>query len=345
MKTKVKKILKFCWRAMVCLLAIGFAFTAILLGVAYYMHVNDSYVSEQLSKHIQVRKFYNRSEYGIYNDSLDKFVLKEVQWVAEAPKKDSLTVFCKKGKRGYLNVNTGEIVIEAQYSRAWIFSEGVAAVMKNGKIGFINRANEMVIPFQYDYADRDGMAIDYLFRSGYCVMTDKRGACGMIDPVGNWVVDAKYDCIWTPHKGKYRIVKDGDEYGLLDEHLSFIFPIEYDYIEYAAEGGVFLRKDGYKWHADYDGTVLRPFLCDGTDYLSYSKGYNEEGACVDVMSPYMTYSLYPFYGIIRKDNGKVIVPAIYSHIRMLSDTMFEAQLAEDDEWVLIDVTGKVLGNK
>ena len=330
---------------MVCLLAIGFTFTAVMLGVAYYMHVNDSYMSERLSKNVQVRKFYNRNEYGVYNDSLNKFVLKGVQWVAEPPKNDSLTVFCKNGKRGYLNVNTGKVVIEAKYRRAWIFSEGVAAVMKDGKIGFINRMNETVIPFQYDYADRDGKAIDYLYRSGYCVMTDKRGACGIIDSVGNWVVDAKYDCIWTPHKGKYRIVKDGDEYGLLDEHLSFIFPIEYDYIEYAAEGGVFLRKDGYKWHADYDGTVLRPFLCDGTDYLSYSKGYNEEGTFVDVLSPYMTYSLYPFYGIIRKDNGKVIVPAVYSHIRMLSDTMFEAQLAEDDEWVLIDVTGKVLGNK
>ena len=130
-----------------------------------------------------------------------------------------------------------------------------------------------------------------------------------------------------------------------DENLAFIFPIEYDYIEFASEGGVFLKKDGYKWHADYDGTVLHPFLCDGTDYLNYPNGYNEEGTCIDVMSPYMTYSLYPHYGIIRRDNGKVIVPAVYSHIRMLSATMFEAQLAEDDEWVLIDVTGKVLGNK
>lgn len=345
MKTKMKSILKFCWRFMVCLLAIGFTFTGVMLGVAYHMHVNDSCLDKRLSKHIQVRRFYNKNEYGIYNDSTNKFVLKGLQWVAEAPENDSLTVFCQKGKRGFLNVKTGKVEIKAQYSKAWIFSEGMAAVMKNGKIGFINPRNETVIPFQYDYADRNGMAIDYLFRSGYCVMTDKRGACGIIDPMGNWVVEAKYDCIWTPYKNKYRIVKDGDEYGLLDEHLAFIFPIEYNYIEYAAEGGVFLSKDGYKWHADYDGTILCPFLCDGTNYLSYPGGYNEEGTCVDVMSDYMTYSLYPYCGIIRKDNGKVIVPAIYSNIRMLSATMFEAQLAEDDEWVLIDASGKVLGEK
>lgn len=331
---------------MVCLLAIGFTFTGVMLGVAYYMHVNDSCLDKRLSKHIQVRRFYNRkNEYGIYNDSTDKYILKGLQWVAEAPENDSLTVFCQKGKRGFLNVNTGKVEIKAQYRRAWIFSEGVAAVMKDGKIGFINPKNETVIPFQYDYADRNGMAIDYLFRSGYCVMTDKRGACGIIDPVGNWVLEAKYDCIWTPYKKKYRVVKDGDVYGLLDEKLAFIFPIEYDYIEYAAEGGVFLSKDGYKWHADYDGTVLCPFLCDGTDYMSYPGEYNEEGTRVDIMSPYMTYTLYPYYGVIRKDNGKVIVPAIYSNIRMLSSTMFEAQLAKDDEWVLIDVSGKVLGEK
>ena len=61
-----------------------------MLGIAYYMHVNESYVSERLSKHIQVRKFYSRNEYGIYNDSLNKFVLKGVYkyspryWCGEA---------------------------------------------------------------------------------------------------------------------------------------------------------------------------------------------------------------------------------------------------------------------
>lgn len=32
-----------------------------------------------------------------------------------------------------------------------MFSDGLAAVKKDGKIGFINKKNEIVIPFMYDY--------------------------------------------------------------------------------------------------------------------------------------------------------------------------------------------------
>ena len=51
--------------------------------------------------------------------------------------------------RGYLNVVTGEIDIKAEYDYAWLFPEGVAAVVKDNKIGFIDKENNVVIPFQY----------------------------------------------------------------------------------------------------------------------------------------------------------------------------------------------------
>ena len=69
-------------------------------------------------------------------------------WTSASPN-DSLGVFCSDGKRGYYNSYTGKIVVEAQYRRAWVFSEGLAAVQKNGHIGFINRKGEVVIPFRY----------------------------------------------------------------------------------------------------------------------------------------------------------------------------------------------------
>lgn len=43
-----------------------------------------------------------------------------------------------------------EVVIDGQYKRAWHFSEGLAAVVAdNGKVGFVNYDNEMVIPAIY----------------------------------------------------------------------------------------------------------------------------------------------------------------------------------------------------
>ena len=39
-----------------------------------------------------------------------------------------------------------------QYKHAWHFSEGLAAVVTdNGKVGFINYDNEMVIPAVYEF--------------------------------------------------------------------------------------------------------------------------------------------------------------------------------------------------
>lgn len=71
-------------------------------------------------------------------------------WTSASPN-DSLGVFCLDNKRGYYNSYTGKIVVPAQYRRAWIFSEGLAAVQKNGMIGFINRKGEVAIPFRYPY--------------------------------------------------------------------------------------------------------------------------------------------------------------------------------------------------
>ena len=347
------KILKTGRKAVACLFVLSVVTLALLSCIAYHKHLNRHYLYKSLSSNVSVHEFPEHDELRVYNDSTRRYTLKGVQWVADAPRNDSLTVFCRNGKRGFLNVYSGETAIPEQYRRAWVFSEGVAAVVKGGKLGFVDARNETVIPFQYDYACRNGMAIDYLFRGGYCTMTDSRGACGLIDRSGRWVIEAQYDCIWPPHEGKYRIVKEGEAYGLLDENLEFVFPIEYESIEYSDDKGVFLSKDGYKWQADYDGTVLKSFVCDYTDYMSYASGYDshaEEDSCDETrfsalaytLSDYLTYTIDNRCGVVRKDDGKVIIPARYDQINMLSPTLFEAQEPKDGLWVLIDIHGKVV---
>ena len=349
MKTTIKGIWNVGWRALLCLTALAVIGAVVLIFIAYRQDMNKSYTDTVLSENVSSYCYYRRDEICIYNQATRRHTLKGLQWVVKAQDKDSLTVFCRKGKRGFLNVNTGKAVIKEQYRRAWVFSEGMAAVMKNGKIGFINPQNETILPFEYDYSDRNGMPIDYLFLDGYCTMTNAEGACGLIDRTGRWVIEAKYDCIWPPHKGKYRIVKDGGRYGLLDGNLKFIFPIEYDYIEYSDDYGVYLSKDGCKWQADYDGTILNPFVFDNTDYVHYASGStSHQSTCEDVgfvdeltftLSDYLTYTVDGLCGILRRDNGKVVIPALYSQINMVSPTLFEA-LTTDDKRMFIDINGK-----
>lgn len=133
-------------------------------------------------------------------------------------------------KRGYLNVVTGVIDIKAEYDHAWLFSEGIAAVVKDGMIGFIDKNNNVVIPFKFYYYDQN-FPYTYRFYNGYCKITDEEGRCGLIDRSGNWVIEPKYQRIKRPVFNKYRKVKLNDKWGLLDENLKLILPIKYDHIK------------------------------------------------------------------------------------------------------------------
>lgn len=106
-------------------------------------------------------------------------MLDDVDWVAVSEDYDSLVVFSKDGKRGYLNRFTGKVSIEPVYSRAWVFSEGLAAVEKDGKLIFIDHTGKTVIDKGFE-ADNSNLA--YTFNGGYCKMKDNvNWNIGLID--------------------------------------------------------------------------------------------------------------------------------------------------------------------
>lgn len=104
---------------------------------------------------------------------------------------DSIGIFVKDGKCGFYNLNTNKVTIPATYTHAWFFSEGLAAVEREGKIGFIDMKGKVVIPLQYVY--RTNVSSEIAFRYGYCVMANGNGQVGVIDQNGKWVVKPIYD--------------------------------------------------------------------------------------------------------------------------------------------------------
>ena len=116
----------------------------------------------------------------------------KIDWTLRS-RNDSLAVFCSENKRGYYNMYTGEIAIPAQYRRAWIFSEGLAAVQKNGNIGFIDHKGNVVIDFLYPY--HGNPLTEFVFDDGHCVVADADGKCGVIDRTGKWLIQPDYDTV------------------------------------------------------------------------------------------------------------------------------------------------------
>lgn len=348
----MKKFFKIVWKGLLGLAVASVALFGVVLGWAWYEDYTSYYNDAFLSDNVMVRHYYSQREYKVYNRQLDKITLKGLDRIVEAAKGDSLGVFFKQGKRGFLNVNTGRVVIPAQYRKAWVFSEGLAAVVnESGKIGFVNKDNQVVIPFRYDY--RKEYPIDYLFHNGYCVMTDERGACGVIDKEGNWVMEPKYDCIWNLYFNKYRIVKEGEKYGMIDENLQFIFPVEYDMIEILTNeaDGVMLTKGSVKQQTLFDGTIVNPYVIDGCSGLYYTKqiepmmiNYDEGSAYVkteaDVLSDFSVYWVGSNRGVMHRETGKVIIPAQYEDVSMVSPTLFEVELWHTESSILLDINGR-----
>ena len=121
--------------AIFILIPVGFV---ALIAYAYYdseygrWYWKDNY----LSKNVEVHGFRD-DKVRVYNYCTGKYTTPKVNWVADSPANDSLTVYAIPNKRGYINIKNGEIVIDAEannYRKAWVFSEGLAAVMKDGKI-------------------------------------------------------------------------------------------------------------------------------------------------------------------------------------------------------------------
>ena len=319
---------------------VGFA--ALVAYVLYVEEYGRDYCDRRLSDNIILHSF-GDNMWRVYDCTTEEYTTDKFNWLSDASENDSLAVYALADRRGYINVNTGSIVIDAEaneYGKAWVFSDGLAAVVKEGRIGFINASNEIVIPFRFEYTDKCRMwDCGYVFHNGYCIMTDAEGNLGVIDKNGTWVVEPEYDEIWAPHSTGYRVVVKDGRHGILDSRCDVVYPAEYGYVSILPDGFV-LTRSGRRWQVDFEGNTIQPFMFDNTSYLNYPIGCNESGDIQYVLSDYMKYELMNCCGIMNRITGEPVTPAVYSDINMLSRDLFEVQRYDCYDWFLLDVKGK-----
>ena len=240
-----------------------------------------------------------------------KITIKDIKldWTQRS-RNDSLSVFCSENKRGYYNMYTGEIAIPAQYRRAWVFEEGLAAVQKNGNIGFINHKGETVIDFKYPY--HGNPLSSFIFEDGHCVVADTTGKCGVIDRKGAWLIHPEYDNISA-------------------------------YKEYAI-----VTKAGVTKQLSYDGKVLNSFVLDNIKELTYEEKEryeNREGELEYVEKTVKTglfaYCVGGRYGMMDKNCHRLTDP-LYKSITAVSDNMFRATLLDHYSEVILNAKGEVM---
>lgn len=321
--------------------AVGIVWMIYTIGHAYYKNNygrigwHDTILSETVESH----HFRDGSE-RIYNTLTEQYTTGRINWISEVSKTDSIVVYALPHRRGYICARTGEILIDAEqnrYTKAWIFSEGLAAVKKEGRIGFINRQNEFVIPLHF----HDAYLADWddaynVFHNGRCIVGDENGLLGVIDTAGRWVIEPRYTQIARSAANDWFVVSDDYLDGVVDAAGKELYPTSYDTIAITEEG-ITLTREGRMWQEDFTGKVIRRDLFDASSWLNYADGYNEEGALAYTLSNYMKYRIGGYYGLLDRRTGELITPAIYEDINALSPTLVELQDPDTYDWFTLCV--------
>lgn len=304
-------------------------FSSCLVGnlVERKVRSNNYFSGTTINDSLQLRKYYrHKQDYVlIYNQNTQNVVSPKMRWVSlSVSEGDSLTVYCDlKGRRGFINIHSGEIVIEGCFDRAWNFSEGLAAVCQDMKIGFINSAGEVVIPCQYPTSEHAINRFGYAFHNGYATITNSQNECGLINQQGELVVDTIYDCIWSPSECGVRIFQDNSKYGVMDLRGNILVSLQYDDI-WCEGQRLFATKNGIMAQIDNTGNVILPF-CSSYEfepmYLATDE-YNEHP------TGYFKYYAGGYQGVIDA-KGRVVIPAIYHHVNQLNKNLFEAEVDYD----------------
>lgn len=285
-------------------------------------------------------------KYSIKNIVTGETTIDGIDWLFAAEAyTDSLVVYSKNFKRGYFDRYTGESVIPAHYTHAWIFSEGLAAVVLNDQVGFIDRRGKTVIDFQFPYIKDNKKQIGLVFHDGYSNMFDETGKCGIINKKGEWALKPSYEYIQNPLYGK-RIFNDGEKYGVLDDSLHVLLPAEYIDIELLDDYLVADRPDGIQLQMSYDGKILNENVYHDVTSLNYDSMEKVTGGEGTIMKPtgLYDYSSYNLHGLMD-DKGRPLTPLIYRSIDALSKDLFLCSLKDIYSKVIIDRKGQVVRDK
>lgn len=173
---------------------------------------------------------------------------------------------CREYTYGFINIRDTARNIAAEYCGANTFSEGLAAVKKDGKWGFIDADNDVVIGFQYDYARN---------------FTDNRAIVqqgefyGVINTAGAYVIPAcYYDLIPYELEGKrYYISRDSTFYqGIIDTTGKDVLPHRYTFvIPYEPN----LAKRRFYSNIPFYTTYWEIDTAKGSFYKQFSEGFRE----------------------------------------------------------------------
>lgn len=247
-------------------------------------------------------------------------------------------------KLGFVNIETKQVVIPFQFEIDstyhnpgrgngycyfdFMFRKGLSLVPgRNGKVGIINEAGEIVVPIEYDEIEAKDCELSHTREELW--YSETMSSVAQRDYRNDYYFDKlfilmKKDSIGVAH------------YGVFDKNGVINIPVEYDQIAFSDSDDkvlLFCQKGGIVKAVDKDGVLLEDF-CFLEDY-SYELG----GVTVlmdpeEKPSPYIMYRTLNGYAVMDTDYRVVIEPDDYESVQYLGHGLFACE-GEGDSGVIL----------
>lgn len=238
------------------------------------------------------------------------------------------------------------------------FSEGLAAVKRDDKWGFVNMQGEEVIPCIYELVDE--------FSNGLAGVRTSKGRWGFINKNGSMVIKDKYLDVHPFSDGLAGVFSSYENsWGFIDTEGFLVIPYEYDEVTDFEDGVCVVEVDHKLRLIDKYNNLLT--AQDEMDYLAKHMNYRITGDNKIISDKriinrskgiYFTNSvnddgtdfeeLDKTHGVVRR-RGKygyinefkeALTPVIYDSVTNFIDGV--ACVSVDNKWSLIDETGNYI---
>lgn len=211
-----------------------------------------------------------------------------------------------KGKYGYFDLN-GKTIIPPVYKILGRYRNGLAfAEDENGKRGFINKHNQMILPFQA--ANNDPAE----FNKGRCII-HLNDHYGTIDTAGKTTIPYLYDNLY-PYNDSFYYSKLKSELGTGDSVFGFISREGKITSQYQAGSSTKEEPDSIQTASP----VIQKFIAEHLHDLRYAQSYRERENYIEILIS---------YGLLMNDN-----PTYYGLEGTFNRWMLYRAFAEPSSW-------------
>jgi hypothetical protein len=257
-----------------------------------------------------------------------------------------------------------ELVVPFKYDYAFSFVEGMAAVVLDGKLGYIDTTGREVVPPEYSVMMYRFPRVNFsegLARVSKGDLFAGEAKWGFIDKSGNETVPLTYDMVrdFSDGLAGVRIGKfPQSKEGFIDKYGNVVIPLQYDLTHDFVDGVARVELDGEAFYIDKTGKIVDAPPKTDTSGFDWTMPFSDGMAAIRVgdIGEWNTagYSQENSKWGFINTLGSVVIQPQFDKVHNFSEGIAPVSrdgtfkgiehtaIFENSEWGVIDKTGNII---